>query len=101
MWFFAVLTQVQIFCTLIAAGFAALKQTALDLSTSFGAPERSQNFSRSERGYSLKTLASKRKKRLQEQSSFQPFASTTAPRSAFMLGTSVDSDDGSQRGIMR
>lgn len=98
MWLFAVLTQVQIFLTLIAAGFPALKQAVLDLSTSFGVAERSHDRSRSGRSYSLKTLTSKGKKLLQEHP--RP-ANRRDERATAMTGTSDDSDDGSQRGIIR
>ena len=101
MWIFAVLTRIQIFFTLIAAGFPALKQTVLDLSTSFGAADRSHDRSQSDCTFSLRTLTKKGRRLAQGHPTVTSFAKKHNGHSGAMKDTSAHRDDESQKGIMR
>ncbi|KAK5695567.1 hypothetical protein LTR17_024584 [Elasticomyces elasticus] len=97
MWLFAVLAQIQIFLSLSAAGFPALKRTILDLTTSFGVSEQSQS-----RSYILKSLTGKSKEREPPEERSWPFGAGPSGEGIVRAGASrAPSDDGSQQGIMR
>ena len=104
-WLFVVLTQIQIFLSLIAAGFPALKKTILDLVTNFGVSEDSQNRSRIGPGYILSSLTKKNKQSHPQESSssFSPYTGGTRGNTVVKAGANraTSDDDDSQQGIIR
>lgn len=102
-WLFIVLTQIQIFMSLVAAGFPALKKTVLDLVTNFGVSEDSQNRSRYGPGYILSSLTKRRRRKPEDSgSSFHPHSAGPVGESVTRAGGhTILSDDDSQKGIMR
>ncbi|KAK4903069.1 hypothetical protein LTR49_026877 [Elasticomyces elasticus] len=101
MWLFAVLTQIQVFLCLSAAGFPALKRTVLDLATSFGVSEQ-QSQNRSPKGITSLTRESKQREQQDKTLPYWPFGAEPSGQAIIRTGTSrAPSDDGSQRGIMR
>lgn len=104
-WLFVVLTQIQIFASLIAAGFPALRKTILDLVTNFGVSEDSQNRSGRGAAYILSSLTRKGKRsQTQNYSSvFSPYTGSKARATTVVkTGTNTQlSDDDSQMGIIR
>jgi len=103
MWLFAVLTQIHIFLSLIAAGFPALKQTISDLGTNFGVSGQSQDRSQGGPSYIMSSLTRRSKRRPQQESSLsRPFDGRFKGKSVVTTGASkTSSDGGSQRGIMQ
>ncbi|KAK5117849.1 hypothetical protein LTR85_008623 [Meristemomyces frigidus] len=107
-WVFVVLTQIQIFLALIAAGYPALKRTVLDLVTNFGVSDQSTSNSRPGESYALRYLSRRSKADRSNHSgrwkvpTFSPFTAT-ATGSAVVTGGKQNAleDDDSQKGIVR
>jgi hypothetical protein len=107
-WLFVILSQVQIFLSLLSAGFPPLKKTVLDLVTNYGAPEQSQSNSRSGKGYALGYLKKKRMSKSQKPTSDHgesyplPDIRKATRNAEDGGGIAQDiSDDDSQTGIVR
>ncbi|KAK0862318.1 hypothetical protein LTR87_016631 [Friedmanniomyces endolithicus] len=104
MWLFAVLTQIQVFLSLSAAGFPALKRTILDLATSFDVSEQSQSWSQKGNAYILSSPTRKSKQTEPQERSLASWPFGAGPRGEAVVRTGASrapSDDSSQRGIMR
>lgn len=104
-WLFAVLTQIHIFVSLIAAGFPALKKTVFDMLTNYGVNEASRSRSRSGPSYIMSKLSHKKKSKHSmgpESERSLPFAGSAIGNAVVVKGKpKTPSDDDSQRGIMR
>lgn len=104
-WLFVILTQIQIFSSLIAAGFPALRKTVLDLVTNFGVSEDSQNRSGMGAAYILSSLTRKSKQKGTQNSSsgFSPYTGNEARGNTVIKAGANPrlSDDDSQKGIIR
>lgn len=103
-WLFVALTQVQIFMSLVAVGFPALRKTILDLVTNFGVSEDSQIRSRNGLSYVLSSLKRKSKQDQPQESSspFLPSSAGTSSNTLIRAGANrTPSDDNSQKGIIR
>lgn len=104
-WLFTVLSQIQIFLSLIAAGFPALKKTVFDMLTNYGVNEDSQTGSRSGPSYIMNRLSRKNKSNHSagpESGHSIPFSGTGRGHAVVVRGKpKTPTDDDSQKGIMR
>lgn len=106
-WLFVVLTQIQIFLSLLATGFTAVMRTVLAMGTNVDTSEDTgQNTSGGASGYALGSIkkGDKQVRKQESHSSFAPYvgggwrANTSRVKAA---PNGAPEDDSSQRGILR
>lgn len=102
-WLFVVVTQIQIFLSLTATGFPALKRTVLAMATNFGVSAESQSRSQQTASYALSSLRKRSKTSQAPESQREGRVDGRSENTVKVQGgVGVGpSDNDSQKGILR
>ena len=107
MWLFAVLSQIQVFLSMVGGTSPALKKTMLDLVTNFGAVSDSQAGTKTGGSYAMKDLRYHGGQKSGQLSNagkkFVPFVGGSSSNNALIgrRDSDRDNDNDSQKGIIR